>query len=86
MSIQSSYARALFELVRTDSTKASTYTKNLKESLAKRGYLKLVPAIANEYRKLEIAAERRATHSKVTPEKERVRILLGLYKKLVDSH
>ncbi len=85
MSVASSYARALFEVVSADPTKAAVYIQNIKASLQSRGHLKLMPAIASEYQKLEIAAERRATHSRVTPEKERLRVLLGLYKKLVET-
>ncbi len=85
MSVASSYARALHELVAKDSAKASAYIKNLQASLAKRGSLKLLPVIASEYDKLEIAQQRRALRSSVTPEKERVRVLLSLYKKLVET-
>lgn len=85
MSIASSYARALYDLVRKDASKSGVYIKNVHASLARRGIAKLAPAIAREYRKLEVADERRQEYGAVTPEKERVRVLLGLYKKLVET-
>ena len=83
MTVASSYARALFELMSKDPAKEAIYIKNVHASLQKRGHTKLALAIANEYHKLEVQQERSVHHSKVTPEKERVRVLLGLYKKLV---
>lgn len=85
MTTASSYARALHELVAQDSSKSSVYIKNLRASLSKRGHLKLLPHIASEYQKLDVGQARAARHSQVTPEKERVRVLLGLYKKLIET-
>ena len=90
MTIAASYARALYELVdKSDllgkSDLSKRYIANLRASLAKRGHLKLAPAIASEYQKLELQKARSARHSRVTPEKERVRVLLELYKKLVET-
>ncbi len=86
MTVAASYARALHELVTKDSGKSAAYVKNLRASLRRRGHVKLLPKILSEYQKLDIAEERSARHSEVTPEKERVRILLGLYKKLIETH
>ena len=85
MSVASSYAKALHESVTEEPAKGALFIKNLRASLTKRGHLKLVPNIVSEYQKLEVGAERSTRHSKVTPEKERVRILLGLYRKLVET-
>jgi len=85
MTIAASYARALYELVAQDPRKGSVYLKNLRASLTRRGHLKLLPNIVSEYQKLHIAKERAARNSAVTPEKERTRILLGLYKKLIET-
>jgi len=85
MTIAASYARALHQLVSTNPSKGSTYIANLRASLAKRGHLKLLPKIVSEYQKLDVGKERAARNSAVTPEKERTRILLGLYKKLIET-
>lgn len=83
MTIAASYARALHQLVVQNPGKSTMYLANLRTSLAKRGHLKLLPNIVSEYQKLDIADVRAAQNSAVTPEKERTRILLGLYKKLI---
>lgn len=85
MTIAASYAKALHDLVTKDASNSAAYIKNLAASLQKRGHIKLMPAIVSEYQKLDIQAERSKQHSKVTPEKERTRVLLGLYKKLVET-
>ena len=85
MTIAASYARALHQLVSSNGSKGATYIANLRASLAKRGHLKLLPKIVSEYQKLEIAGARAARSSAVTPEKERTRMLLGLYKKLIET-
>ncbi len=86
MTLAASYARALYELVLEDPSKATTFSAHLQSGLTKRGHLKLLPAIVREYEKLEVQEARSTLHSTVTPEKERVRVLLGLYKKLVDTN
>lgn len=85
MTIAASYARALHQLVSQSPGKSSTYIANLRASLAKRGHLKLLPKIVSEYQKLDVADVRAARNSAVTPLKERTRILLGLYKKLIET-
>ena len=83
MSIASEYAQALFEAAKDGRTDARTLAKNLKASLERRGHLKLLPRIASEWQKLYLRDERRILYSKVTPDMERTRILLQLYKKLI---
>jgi hypothetical protein len=85
MTIASSYARALHDLVTSEPGKSRVYIKNLHDSLTKRGYVQLLPQIVSEYQKLEVAAARSVRYAAVTPEKERVRVLLGLYKRLVET-
>ncbi|HEY5259476.1 MAG TPA: hypothetical protein VIJ88_03095 [Candidatus Paceibacterota bacterium] len=85
MTIASSYARALYQLVASEPSKSNAYIKNLQGSLAKRGYIKLLPKIVSEYQRLEIQAERSAKYNAITPQKERVRVLLSLYKKLIET-
>jgi len=70
------YAKALYQL----GDRANI--KNLREMLARRGHDKLLPQIYAEYHKLKLYDERLAKHKAVTPERERTRILLEMYKKL----
>jgi len=83
MAIATSYAKALHQLM-DKSDLSKQYLANLRESLEKRGHLNLLPNILTEYQKLDIQKERSLRHNAVTPEKERVRVLLDLYKKLTN--
>ena len=74
------YAQALFEL-----RLGKSDLPNVRAALARRGHLKLLPMIFTEYQKLVVQKERSAMHAKVTPERERNRVLLELYRTLVDS-
>ena len=56
---------------------------NLKDALKRHGHEKLLPNVYEEYKKLLTAQERLAMHKRSTPGKERTRILLELYQKLV---
>lgn len=77
--IAADYAKALYQLGdRAD-------IKNLRSALKRRGHEKLLPRIYTEYQKLGLADERLRRHQEITPEKERTRVLLELYKKLVAS-
>ncbi len=77
------YAHALFELVLEYPSDGSRYLKNLSAVLERRGHSKLLPRIYSEYQMLELRKERAAQNSIVTPEQERTRTLLELYRKLV---
>lgn len=75
--IAADYAKALY--------RAGENAKNLRglhDALARRGQEKLLPQIFAEYKKLVLGAERLAAHKKVTPELERTRTLLELYRTL----
>lgn len=92
MTIAAQYAKALRELVeknigskRFDKLTASGYLKNLRQALERRGHIKLLPQIFSEYKKLDTARERAELHGKVTPESERTRVLLELYRKLTTT-
>ena len=76
--IATDYAKALFELGE------SANLKNLKAVLSARGHLKLLPQIYSEYEKLALGKKRLDLHKKVTPERERTRVLLELYKTLIN--
>lgn len=80
--IASEYAKALYSLVEKNEKDGKTYLKNLRQALERRGHIKLLPQIFSEFKKLAIAAERSEMHGKITPESERTRALLELYKKL----
>ncbi|MDE1924659.1 MAG: hypothetical protein KGH79_00555 [Patescibacteria group bacterium] len=82
MPIARIYAQALFEMVEAKPSSTKVFLANLQKALKRRGHQKLLPAILNEYQKLETAAARRALYAKVTPEMERTRILMQLYRKL----
>ncbi len=84
MTSAEAYAKALYE---TDKSKLSKkYFTNLRQVLESRGHQKLLPAIVSEYEKLELAAKRSKTRSTVTPESERNRALLELYRRLISSN
>lgn len=78
--IASDYAKALYQL----GERATM--QNLRAALERRGHTKLLPQIYAEYQKLVLADRRLREHKKVTPERERTRILLELYKKLIHSN
>ncbi len=60
--------------------------KHVREALARRGHIKLMPQIYREYEKLLLRRDRLEKHQKITPTQERTRILLELYKKLIATH
>lgn len=74
--IAQDYAKALFELEKPS-------TKNLRAVLERRGHMKLLPKIFAEYQKLILQKERTEQYKKVTPQSERTRVLVQLYKKLI---
>lgn len=75
--IAQDYAKALFELEKPS-------LPRLREALMRRGHLKLMPRIFAEYQKLLLQKERHKVHAKITPERERTRMLLELYKKMIN--
>ena len=70
------YAKALYAL----GDKATMPA--LRAALRRRGHEKLLPRMYAEYQKLLLQEKRLEHHKRVTPKKERTRILLELYKKL----
>ena len=82
MTISTQYAKALYGLVEKNDKEGSKYLKNLRQALERRGHVKLLPQIFSEYKKLALASERTKLHKKITPESERTRMLLELYRKL----
>jgi len=59
------------------------HLKALRMALKKRGHESLLPRIFTEYQKLDLGEKRLAEHKKVTPERERTRVLLELYAHLI---
>lgn len=85
MNTAAHYARALFALIEEKPKRAAAYLTNLDAVLKKRGHEKLLPKIFNEYQKLQLAQERIEKHKTLTPEQDRTRILLELYRKLTKT-
>ena len=85
MTEAASYAKALHTTVSTTTLDSKKVLANFNEALKRRGHQKLLPAILAEYEKLELAEERSKTRSTITPESERNRMLLELYRRLVSS-
>jgi len=86
MTLADSYAKALHALVTKTPAKQSEYLKGLVDALKRRGHEKLLPRILKAYELLEVRQGRATEHAKVTPEKERNRVLLELYHKLLNNH
>ncbi len=82
MTIAAQYAKALYESQGQDQARL----KNLRETLKRRGHEKLLPSIFSEYERLAEKHERLEGYKKTTPEKERTRVLLELYQKLIQHH
>lgn len=80
------YARALYAAAEEQPEKGTQLLKNLKALLLRRGHGKLLPRILTEYEKLFLREERGKRYALVTPEAERTRVLLELYRKLAHSH
>ena len=83
MTIEEQYAEALHELVAAEPAKASHYLKNLAEVLNRRGHQKLLPRILAAYERHEQATKRAESYRATTPEEERTRVLLELYRTLI---
>ncbi len=71
------YAQAIYD------AKEKVTVPRVREALERRGHLKLMPQIYREYEKLLLRRSRLLAHQKTTPTKERTRVLLELYKKLI---
>ena len=83
MKLEEMYAQALYTADTKDPKKSLA---TLQRTLEARGHEKLLPKIFFEYQKLEVRANRLAMHKKITPERERTRILFELYRTLAAAH
>lgn len=85
MTTAAAYARALESLVEKTPTRSKEFLKNLHTSLQRRGHNKLLPQIVSEYEKLELQKKRSAQSAEITLQMEQTRILLQLYRKLIEA-
>lgn len=85
MNITASYAKALYDLVEQEPAKGKRYLQGLRETLARRGHGNLLPRVYAEFERLSLARERSKKFSASTPESERTRQLVELYRKLISS-
>lgn len=83
MRLEEMYARALFA---SHASEPKKVLEHLEQALKRRGHEKLKPRILSEYRKLAAHGKRMEMHTSATPERERTRQLLELYRKLVASN
>lgn len=79
--IETDYAKALYAL-----NPDKSHLAKLKALLKRRGHEQLLPRIFSEYKKLVLAEERRKRSADSTPEAERTRVLLQLYRKLIRTN
>lgn len=86
MTLEATYARALYEVVATDPSKSSEHLANLLKALTARGHQKLLRKIYSEYERLALREKRSKQYKTVTPEQERTRVLLELYRNLIQTN
>lgn len=86
MTTASAYARALFAAKKDHPHAGVGLLKNLRTLLLRRGHTSLLPRIYAEYQKLSLREERLESERSVTPEAERTRVLLELYRTLIQQY
>jgi hypothetical protein len=83
MQTAAQYARALYDLAEQKPAEAVAFLERLREILALRGHQRLLPRIYTEYERLAQHRARLRLHREVTPEQERTRQLVELYRRLI---
>ena len=83
MTLEQQYARALHDLVAAAPAKSAEYVAGLRQTLERKGHQTLMPRIYSQYVSLVERKERSRSYAKASPESERTRILLELYRALV---
>lgn len=83
MTIAAKYAHLLYRVAKENPEEAAEALQALIAILAARHLEKMLPEIYAEYQKLVLHSERRKLHLASTPERERTRVLLELYRKLI---
>ncbi|MEK7612945.1 MAG: hypothetical protein AAB449_02250 [Patescibacteria group bacterium] len=84
MILEQQYAQALHK-ARSSQGPATELFANLAAALKRRGHMQLLPRIVSAYQKIAAQETRLEEYTKVTPERERTRVLVELYTKLVRS-
>ncbi len=85
MTIEAQYAAALHALIEKEPAKAGEYLSSLKKTLERKGHQKLLGRIFAEYRRDIEKKKRFDSYREITPEHERTRTLLELYRTLITS-
>lgn len=83
MKLESMYAQALYGIGEVNTPHA--VFQNLKMALERRGHIKLLPKILQEYEKLHLHRARMQMYTTPSTESERTRVLLELYRKLLST-
>jgi hypothetical protein len=83
MQTATQYAHALHDLAEANPGEAVAYLERLREVLASRGHVSLLPRIYTEYVHLLQHKARLKLHREITPEQERTRQLVELYRRLI---
>ena len=83
MTIEAQYARALYLLVSQNPERSGEYLAGMRAMLEKKGHQKLMPRIFGAYRSHIEKNERTTTYAQISPERERTRVLLELYRTLI---
>jgi len=83
MKIAAKYAHFLYRTAEEHPEEAAEALQALVTMLKSRHLEKMLPQIYAEYQKLTLGGERRALHVAHTPRRERTRVLLELYRKLI---
>ncbi len=86
MTAADTYARALLSAVEDNPGRGGELLKNLRSLLARRGHEKLLPRIYQASVRLLRSKERSARYKEASPEQERTRALLELYRRLIKTH
>lgn len=86
MTSATEYAKALYAAANEHPQMGTKLLGNLRTLLERRGHTKLLPRILSEYEKLFLREERAKRYANPTPEEERTRVLLELYRKLIHTH
>lgn len=79
------YAHMLYAVAKEHPSEAPAALHSLIAMLKERRYEKMLPQVYGEYQKLILAEDRRNKHAANTPERERTRVLLELYRTLIAS-
>ena len=85
MHIATNYAKALRAAAAEHPNRSAELIQNLRALLKRRGHSSLLPRIFAEYETVSLREERIKRAKAVTPEGERTRVLLELYRRLTQG-